>query len=558
MLNLKKEAIFILVVTFFIGLVTILSFNGDTNKCQPIPNKWRNAGNQMTETTSVAASDSNTVEQLELKIKYLQQQLQQHKQQTTDSPFNKIDKLYKENEQKNIERSNEIKGAMQFAWEKYKQYAWGKDELQPLTRDHKEWFGLGLSIVDSLDTLKIMGLEKEYKEGRDWVEFELKQSKNTGMSVSVFETIIRVLGSHVTMYGLTKDKMYLDKAKEMGDLLLYAFPEDGSPFPASSLVLATHQRGYPSWTGGCVILSEIGTIFLEFNELSKITGDPKYKEYSDKVVNAISKLRTDKPGLLPVFLNKEGTGFCNNMISVGGLGDSYYEYLLKMWLYTNGEEEIYKTLFVQSADSIIKYMYKVSPKGDGYITSLEGGSPSNRQEHLTCFAGGMFALAAAANITGDDEKSRKYMEVGEMVTRTCAKAYMITETGLAPESYYIDPNNGDIRWHGYSTLSWYILRPETVESLFILYRLTGDIQYQDWSWKIFEAIQDVCKKEDGYAGLKNVDDRNDLDNNQQSFFMAETMKYLYLSFQPSNVIPLDRYVFNTEAHPIPMHFTLKN
>ncbi|KAK5581101.1 hypothetical protein RB653_001129 [Dictyostelium firmibasis] len=621
-MNLKRglfSAIFILVAVFFIGITTILSFEGSNqNDVETIPIKWKNLGNEIHASTGNQHFENNDQQKQSNQNNGLQNQKNQKitsqpkpvERQKNDkekkpvprqskkpnpnsnsnsinnknknnnnnsnnsninnknnfkkkssqilnsgNPFNRIDNIYKENQKLNIKRSNEIRDAMKYAWEKYKQYAWGYDELQPITKDHKEWFGLGLSIVDSLDTLKIMNLEKEYKEGRDWVENELKQSKDTSLSVSVFETIIRVLGSHVTMYGLTKDEVYLEKAKEIGDLLLYAFPDDNnSPFPASSLVLATHEKSYPGWTGGCVILAEVGTIFLEFNELSKITGDPKYKEYSDKVVNAISKLPTQIPGLLPVFINREATDFCNNVISIGGLGDSYYEYLLKMWIYTNGgpDGDLYKRLFIESADSIIKHMYKVSPQGDGYITSLEYGSPTDRQEHLTCFAGGMFALAAVSNITGDDKKSLHYMEVGEMVTKTCAKAYMITSTGLAPESYHIDPKNGNIRWHGSSTLSWYLLRPETVESLFILYRLTGDAQYQEWSWKIFEAIQDVCKKENGYVGLKNVDDRNSLDNNQQSFFMAETLKYLYLTFQPSSVIPLDKYVFNTEAHPIPI------
>ncbi|KAN0000582.1 hypothetical protein ACTFIZ_001040 [Dictyostelium cf. discoideum] len=238
-------------------------------------------------------------------------------------------------------------------------------------------------------------------------------------------------------------KLYLEKAVEMGDLLI----------TESQITLATHDKTYPGWTGGRVILAE--AYFLEFNEFLRISGDPKS---------------------FPVFINQDANGFCGSLITVGGLGDSYYEYLLKMWIYTNGEDEVYRRLFIESADSIIEHMYKVSPKGDGYLSTLDHGSLTNTQEHLTCFAGGMFALAAAANITHNHEKSAKYMEVGEMLV---------------------------------------YLRPETVESLFILYRLTGDTKYQEWSWKIFEAIEDVCKQENGYA-----------------------------------VISLYKYIFNTKAHPI--------
>ncbi|KAM9942947.1 hypothetical protein ACTFIT_006342 [Dictyostelium discoideum] len=511
----------IVIVAFLIGISTIFSFEG-TNKidAHTIPEKWKNVI-QKKDNTNNNNNNNNNINNNNINNTI-----------ETGNPYNKIDEVYYQNEKLNIKRSEQVRGAMKHAWEKYKEFAWGQDELRPLTKSHKEWFGLGLTIIDSLDTLKIMNLDKEYKEGRDWVANVLKQSKNTGMAVSVFETIIRVLGSHVTMYGLTNDEMYLEKAVEIGDLLLYAFPKDTkNPFPASQIRLATHGKTYPGWTGGCVILSEVSTLFLEFNELSRISGDPKYKEYSDRVIDALSKLKPNIPGLFPVFVNQDANGFCGSFITIGGLGDSYYEYLLKMWIYTNGEDEIYRRLFVESADSIIEHLYKVSPKGDGYLSAMDHNSLTNIQEHLACFAGGMFALAAAANITQDDKKSAKYMEVGEMITKTCVKTYLTSPSGLAPESFRVDPDSGNISWNVHGTYSWYILRPETVESLFILYRLTGDIKYQEWSWKIFEAIEDVCRHENGYNGLKNVDDRKSLDDTQE-------------------IIPLDKYIFNTEAHPI--------
>ena len=53
-----------------------------------------------------------------------------------------------------------VVNAFKHAWAAYKKYAWGKDELMPLTKGHSTWFNLGLTMVDSLDTMYIMGLKE--------------------------------------------------------------------------------------------------------------------------------------------------------------------------------------------------------------------------------------------------------------------------------------------------------------------------------------------------------------------------------------------------------------
>lgn len=100
----------------------------------------------------------------------------------------------------------------------------------------------------------------------------------------------------------------------------------------------------------------------------------------------------------------------------------------------------------------------------------------------------------------------------------------------------------------------YMLRPETVESLFIAWRLTGHVKYRQYAWNIFSAIEKHCRLEDGgYATVFDVDTVPvSLDNKQETFFLSETLKYLYMTFSDSGVIPLDEYVFNTEGHPLPI------
>ncbi|KAI1292831.1 Mannosyl-oligosaccharide alpha-1,2-mannosidase IA [Halotydeus destructor] len=86
-----------------------------------------------------------------------------------------------------------------------------------------------------------------------------------------------------------------------------------------------------------------------------------------------------------------------------------------------------------------------------------------------------------------------------------------------------------------------------------MWRLTKEQKYRDWAWEAVQAIEKHCRVENGYSGLKNVYDANSpKDDVQQSFFFAEVLKYLYLIFSEDNLISLDEWVFNTEAHPLPI------
>lgn len=116
---------------------------------------------------------------------------------------------------------------MVHAWSNYKLYAWGKNELRPLSkRGHSNSifgsFDLGATIVDGLDTLYLMGLHKEFDEGREWVERKFTLD-NVDAELSVFETNIRFIGGFLTCYAFTGDRMFLEKARYVADKLLPAF-----------------------------------------------------------------------------------------------------------------------------------------------------------------------------------------------------------------------------------------------------------------------------------------------------------------------------------------------
>jgi len=160
----------------------------------------------------------------------------------------------------------------------------------------------------------------------------------------------------------------------------------------------------------------------------------------------------------------------------------------------------------------------------------------------------MYALAAHEE---QDEKSSRFMQIGEGITNTCHEAFDRADTKLAPEAFRFS-DSSEARAIK-ATERYYILRPETFESYFYLWRLTHDQKYREWGWEAVQALERHCRSEGGYSGLKNVYSADGAkDDVQQSFFLAETLKYLYLLFSDDDLISLDEWVFNTEAHPLPV------
>ncbi len=88
-----------------------------------------------------------------------------------------------------------------------------------------------------------------------------------------------------------------------------------------------------------------------------------------------------------------------------------------------------------------------------------------------------------------------------------------------------------------------------------MYHITNDTIYQDWGWKIFQSFEKYTRQENGYSSIEDV---RHVDNirprdKMESFFLAETLKYFYLLFGERNVFSFNQWIFNTEAHPLPIY-----
>eukprot|EP01096_Ripella_sp_DP13-Kostka_P004994 TRINITY_DN1758_c0_g2_i1.p1 TRINITY_DN1758_c0_g2~~TRINITY_DN1758_c0_g2_i1.p1 ORF type:complete len:759 (+),score=251.84 TRINITY_DN1758_c0_g2_i1:128-2404(+) len=437
------------------------------------------------------------------------------------------------------EKRQSIKEAMKFAWDMYVAYAWGEDELKPVSKQGTSWIKLGLTIVDSIDTLYIMGLEDEYQKARDWIKNNLDNEQSH--QESTFEITIRNLGGLLSIYELTKEKMFLDQAADLGERILKAFVSPtGYPEPKVDLKSRASSRN----SVGRFVLAEVGTMQMEFLYLAYHT---KNSTFAEKPMAVFKKLREMMPddGLYPVYFD-QGEGRKNNggHMTLGAMADSFYEYELKLWLLTNKQYDGYRSMYEESSNGAIDKLVRESKAGHLFIEDVRNGRPQNRMEHLSCFSGGMFGLGSQEGAVSNPDKQ---LEVGAGLTETCFNSYKATKTGLGPEIFTFN-ENGEIIPGGQK---YYILRPETVESLFVMWRLTHDQKYRDWGWLIFQAIEEYCRTPNGYSSVNNVDELPvKHDDVQHSFFMAETLKYLYLLFSPDDLIPLSDYVFNTEAHPL--------
>ncbi|CAG5867209.1 endoplasmic reticulum mannosyl-oligosaccharide 1,2-alpha-mannosidase isoform 1-T2 [Menidia menidia] len=447
------------------------------------------------------------------------------------------------------DRLEAVRDAFRHAWKGYKDYAWGHDELKPISKSFGEWFGLGLTLIDALDTMWILGLKEEFAEARDWVEKELSFNKN--VDVNLFETTIRVLGGLLSTYHLTGDPIFLEKAKDLGSRLMPAF-KTPSKIPFSDVNIGKGTAHPPRWTSDST-LAEVTSIQLEFRELSHLTQDPQYQDVANEVMRLVHDLPGKHDGLVPMFINTNSGQFTHKgVFTLGARADSYYEYLLKQWIQGGKTEDTLLEDYLQAIEGVKKHLVRqTGPSRLTFVGELSHNRFNPKMDHLVCFLPGTLALGAHNGLPGD------HMDLAVQLMETCHQMYKQMETGLSPEIAHFSLQSSD----GHDVVvkpadRHNLLRPETVESLFYMYRFTKDTKYRDWGWDILKSFNKYTKVPDGgYTSINNVRDPvNPLPRDKmESFFLGETLKYLYLLFSDDmELLSLDKYIFNTEAHPLPI------
>lgn len=417
----------------------------------------------------------------------------------------------------------EVKAEFLHAWSGYKKYAWGHDDLKPLSKTHHDWYAqpLLMTPVDSLDTMIIMGLDEEAAATRAYILDNLSFEKD--MDVQNFEITIRILGGLVTNYQLTNDKRFLNLAEDLGRRLLPVF-ESPTGMPYRYVNLKTGKVRNPVSNP-----AETGTLLLEFGTLSKLTGNPVYY---DKAKRALVETynRRSKIGLVGEWINVETGQWTNTDSHVSGAIDSYYEYLLKCSLLF-GDQDC-KRMWTDSIAAINKYLSD-EIKTEWRVELWYGHADMNTGARTDTTFGALDAFFPAVLALGGDLTRAKRLQDSAFA--------MWKLHDIEPEVF--DYRTKTVKSAGYP------LRPEIVESTYYLYQYTKDARYLRMGEQLWRNFVKHCRTDEGYAALKSVVTKEKSDS-MQSFLFAETFKYFYLLFAPPETLDFKNVIFNTEAHPI--------
>ncbi|KAK4138428.1 glycoside hydrolase family 47 protein [Trichocladium antarcticum] len=497
-----------------------------------------------------------------------------------------------------LQRRDAVKATFQRCWTSYRKHAWMSDELTPVSGGtHNPFGGWAATLVDSLDTLWIMGLRDDFDEAvaaAANINFETVDTQD----INVFETTIRYLGGFLAAYDLSGDNRLLAKAREVGEMLYVAFDTPNRmPMTRWNALAAAWER--PQLADEHVLLAEIGTFSLEFIRLSMLTGDPKWYDAVQRIIEALhdQQQTTRLPGMWPVTVNARTKDFrTHSDYTLGAMADSLYEYLPKTYALVGGLLPIYRDMYEASMETAIRYnLFRPMLPDEkdvlmsGLVTSRMEKGELVRQlrpdgQHLVCFAGGMLALG------GKLVRNDTHVEKGEKLTDGCVWAYQAIPRGIMPETYHTLPCDSaehcpwdEAKWRravlskaglsadldakqadeiiankrlpmGFTAIDdpRYVLRPEAIESVFILYRITGRKDLLESAWKMWEAIEENTRTPLANSAIADVTvkagEPEKLDS-MESFWLAETVKYFYLIFSEPDLISLDEYVLNTEAHP---------
>ena len=342
-------------------------------------------------------------------------------------------------EHKNLQESRRRKVREIFVgdWEAYRKYAWLKDALMPISGGFRDQFsGWAATLVDSLDTLWILGLREEFDEAVEAVA-QIDFGQSTSPRVNIFETNIRYLGGLIAAYDLSKREMLLAKAIELGDLIYAGFNTEHR-MPVDFIDFNAAKTGEGLIAEDSVVSASPGTLSLELTRLSQITGDSKYYDAISRVMDVFrqGQQRTKLPGLWPTYVSmSEPNVIRGDQFTLAGCADSLYEYLPKMHALLGGLEPGYEEMskrFLEAAKALI--FRPMTPTNEPILMPSSGRVVWGghimldlESELLGCYVGGVFALAGfLVGIEG-------YVGTGSKLARGCVYAYKAFPTGIMPE-----------------------------------------------------------------------------------------------------------------------------
>jgi len=449
-----------------------------------------------------------------------------------------------------------------FGYDGYMQYAFPQDELDPIhcvgrgpdvnnpsNININDVLGdYSLSLVDALGTLAVMGNATEFKKAVkhvvDTVSFDRPST------VQIFEANIRVLGGLLSAHLLIEDEKrtfgnlepewytgdLLTMAHDLADRLISAFEDtaNGIPHPRVNLI-----SGVPSDGRRTTCLAGAGSLVLEFATLSRLLGDPVYESYARNATYSIWKYRNATTGLFSNDIDIDTGKWSSNISGLGAGMDSFYEYLIKSYIVFEEPRDL--AMFEDAYSSIKRYMRRgrlLCNSGHGFHPIYVNVNIKTGETHTNWIDSLQAAIPGVQVLHGDLQEA------------ICHHAFYYAvwkRFGCLPERFNWALNAADVKF--------YPLRPEFVESTYLLFRATRNPFYLHVGQDVLESLNRHARAQCGYATIHDVNDMS-LEDRQESFFLSETSKYLFLLFDFENPLHKKsqegRFVFTTEGHLLPI------
>ena len=319
-----------------------------------------------------------------------------------------------------------------------------------------------------------MGLREEFELAVDAVK-EIDFTTCALTDINVFETTIRYLGGFLGAYDISEGKypQLLAKATEMGDMLYKAF-DTPNRMPVTRWNFRKAVAGDRQKAGSSTLVSEIGSLSLEFTRLSQATGDPKFFDAIQRIMDIFDAQQnmTKLPGMWPVVVNAESLDFTDyGGFTIGGMADSLYEYLpkvrsLPIWILEcisnrkqqhmllGGGSQQYRKLYLDSMVPMKRHIFyrPMTKSGEnirfaGNVNTDGKTLPADiktdpQAQHLGCFAGGMVAIGSKIFPDEDD------MVLARQLVEGCLWGYEVSPLGVLPEIIHTVPcsNEDDCAW----------------------------------------------------------------------------------------------------------------
>ncbi|XP_033647803.1 ER degradation-enhancing alpha-mannosidase-like protein 1 [Asterias rubens] len=454
----------------------------------------------------------------------------------------------------------DVKKMFYFGYDNYMKHAFPLDELDPIHcrgrgPDHDNpsnlnindvLGGYSLTLVDVLDTLAILGNGTEFKRAVSLVIDHVSFNHNN--TVQVFESTIRVMGGllsahllitdpyrpHGDLYPDNYDGELLQMAHDLAIRLLPAFQNTSTGIPHPRVCL---YNGVPAQGVQEACTAGAGSLILEFGLLSQLVQDPIFEDVARTAIDALFIRRSNKTGLLGNVINIQTGEWVGIQSGLGAGADSFYEYLLKSFIMF-GEEQDLRT-FNEIYDNIKKHMRKgraSCTSGDGKVPLYVNVNMNDGRTLNSWIDALQAAFSGVQVLAGDIEEA------------ICSHAIFYAiwrKYGAIPERFNWQTKQPDVLF--------YPLRPELVESTYLLYQATQNPFYLHVGSDILESLETYTKSTCGYATLHDVFTKTKEDR-MESFFLSETCKYLFLLFDSDNHVnrAASKYIFSTEGHLLPI------